>query len=128
MSQMISEDEATGKVAEIYDEIRESFGGLVPNLFKAMAAVDPDWLEENWRREQRIMLSEGSLDRKTKELIAMAVCLVHGSDYCSLAHEALARMSGASDQDVGEAKQVVEQFSSFSRIGYALRVPVDVKP
>jgi hypothetical protein len=44
MVTMISDEEATGKTKAVYDDIRNNFG-MVPNLFKAMAAVDPDWLE-----------------------------------------------------------------------------------
>lgn len=127
MTKMISEDAATGKVAEIYDEIRSALG-LVPNLFKAQAAIDEDWLELNRRREQLIMLSNGALNRKTKELVAMVVCLASRSTYCALAHETLARIVGASDKEVAEAKQVVELFESFGVIAETLKVPVDVTP
>ena len=42
---MISEEEATGKVKEIYDEIMSQLGvDFVPNLYKTMA-VNPDYLE-----------------------------------------------------------------------------------
>lgn len=127
MSKLLNEEEATGKVKDIYEDIKGAFG-MVPNLFKAQAAVDPDWLELNWNREKKIMLSEGALDRKTKELIAMAVSFARNCEYCSLAHEAMALMAGASEREVGEAKQVIELFSSFSAIADSLRVPCDVTP
>lgn len=127
MSKLLNEEEATGKVKDIYEDIKEAFG-MVPNLFKAQAAVDPDWLELNWNREKKIMLSEGGLDRKTKELIAMAVSFARNCEYCSLAHEAMALMAGASEIEIGEAKKVIELFSSFSAIADSLRVPCDVTP
>ncbi|MFH7321541.1 hypothetical protein ACHHRT_13190 [Desulfurivibrio sp. D14AmB] len=46
---------------------------MVPNFFKAQAAIDPDWALNNWARVKQIMLAQGALDRKTKELIAMAM-------------------------------------------------------
>lgn len=127
MSALLSEQDATGKAKQIYDEIRQAFG-MVPNFFKAQAAVDPDWLELNWRREKSIMLADGALDRKTKELLALAVSLVNGCDYCSLAHESVALMSGASQQEVNEAKKVVELFASFNAIADSLRIPCDIVP
>ena len=89
MAKLLSEDEATGKAKRILAEIKAAFG-LVPNFFKAQAAVDPDWLELNWSRVSKIMLTPGALDRKTKELIALTVSLVNHCEYCSQAHEAMA--------------------------------------
>ena len=127
MSALLSEEDATGKVKEVYDEIRAAFG-MVPNFFKAQAAVDPEWLALNWQREKLIMLAEGALDRKTKELLAMAISLVNGCEYCSLAHEGVALMTGASQEEVNEAKKVVELFASFNAIADSLRVPCDIRP
>ena len=127
MNKLLSEEDAVGKEKKIYQEIKEAFG-MVPNLFKAQAAVDPEWLELNWNREKTIMLEKRALDRKTKELIAMTVSLVNGCEYCSLAHEAMAQMVGATTQEIVEAKEVVELFSSFNAIADSLRVPCDITP
>ena len=127
MNAFLSEEDATGKVKEVYDEIRAAFG-MVPNFFKAQAAVDPEWLALNWQREKLIMLAEGALDRKTKELLAMAISLVNGCEYCSLAHEGVALMTGASQEEVNEAKKVVELFASFNAIADSLQVPCDIRP
>lgn len=127
MSALLSEEDATGKAKEVYDEIRAAFG-MVPNFFKAQATVDPEWLALNWQREKLIMLAEGALDRKTKELLAMAISLVNGCEYCSLAHEGVALTSGASQEEVNETKKVVELFASFNTIADSLRVPCDIRP
>ena len=127
MSALLSEEDATGKAKQIYDDIQKSFG-MVPNFFKAQASVDPDWLELNWQREKKIMIDEGALDRKTKEIIALAVSLVNGCEYCSLAHESVALMTGASQHEINEAKKVVELFCSFNSIADSLRVPCDIMP
>ena len=127
MSALLSEQDATGKAKQIYEEIQEAFG-MVPNFFKAQAAVDPEWLELNWQREKKIMIEEGALDRKTKELLAMVVSLVNGCEYCSLAHESVALMSGASQEEINDAKKVLELFSSFNAIADSLRVPCDIIP
>lgn len=101
---------------------------MVPNFFQAQAAVDPNWLESNWNREKMIMLSEGALDRKTKELIALTVSLVNRCEYCSLAHETMAMMVGATEQEINEAKKVIELFASFNAIADSLRIPCDLTP
>ena len=78
---MVAEDEATGKVKQIYDEIRSQLGtDFVPNLYRAMAPK-PGYLEANWNRVKAIMVQEGKLDRLTKEIIAVAVSAVNGCNY-----------------------------------------------
>lgn len=77
---MISEEEATGKVKEIYDDIQSQLGtDFVPNLYKVMACK-PELLEANWSRSQMVM-KPGKLDRLTKEIIAVAVSAVNACDY-----------------------------------------------
>ena len=52
---LISEDEAAGKVKDIYAEIKATLGiDFVPNMYRAMASK-PDYLESQWRRSQAIM-------------------------------------------------------------------------
>jgi AhpD family alkylhydroperoxidase len=58
----------------------------------------------------------------------MTVSLVNGCEYCSLAHEAMAQMVGVTNQEIVEAKEVVELFSSFNAIADSLRVPCDIMP
>jgi alkylhydroperoxidase family enzyme len=78
---LISEEEATGKVKEIYGEIKAQLGiDFVPNLYKVMASK-PDYLEANWSRVKTIMVDSGKLDRLTKEIIAVAVSAVNGCEY-----------------------------------------------
>jgi uncharacterized peroxidase-related enzyme len=127
MIKLLSEDEATGKAREILQDIKATFG-MVPNFFKAQAAIDTDWLELNWTRVKKIMVAPGALDRKTKELIAMTISLINHCEYCALAHETMAMIVGATEQEIIEAKQVMELFCSFTAIADSLRVPIDITP
>jgi alkylhydroperoxidase/carboxymuconolactone decarboxylase family protein YurZ len=78
---MISEEEASGKVKQIYEEIRSRLGiDFVPNLYKVMASK-PDYLEDNWDKVKTVMIEPGKLNRLTKEIIAVAVSAVNGCDY-----------------------------------------------
>jgi len=127
MEKLLSEEEATGTAAEVYADIKQKFG-MIPNFFKAQAAVDPDWLKLNWERTKHIMLSSGGLDRKTRELIAFAVSEINHCQYCTLAHETMALMNGATEQEVNQTKQIIELFCSFNAIADTLCVPCDVSP
>ena len=78
---MISEDQATGRVKEIYDEIKAQLGiDFVPNLYKVMA-VKPGYLEANWNKVKTVMAEPGRLDPLTKEIIAVAVSAVNACQY-----------------------------------------------
>jgi alkylhydroperoxidase family enzyme len=78
---MIPEEEAVGRVKEIYDEIKAQLGiDFVPNLYRVMAQK-PEYLEANWNKVRSVMVSEGRLDRLTKEMIAVAVSAVNACDY-----------------------------------------------
>jgi AhpD family alkylhydroperoxidase len=131
MAELLSEEEATGKAKEIYDEIKTQFK-MVPK--KRINRRDEIVLQVQERRlqgqnrEKEIMLKDGFLDRKTKELIAMAVSQANSNEYCSLAHEATSLAAGASEQEVNEVKKIVELYASFNAIAYSLRIPVDLTP
>lgn len=124
---LISEQEATGKVKEIYDQIQEAFGlPFVPNLFKAMAH-NPELLEANWRRLGTIM-GPGHLDRKTKEMIAVAVSAANNCEYCINAHTAALKQMKVTDAKLLELMAVVDLFSGFNKFADGLRIESDLKP
>ena len=78
---LISEDEATWKVKDLYEEIKAKLGtDFVPNLYKAMAS-NPEYLEANWRKDQAVMSRSTRLDPLTKEIIAVAVSAVNACPY-----------------------------------------------
>jgi len=79
--EMVPEEEAVGKVKEIYEEIKSQLGiDFVPNLYRVMAQK-PKYLEANWNKVNAVMVAEGKLDRLTKEVIAVAVSAVNSCDY-----------------------------------------------
>lgn len=78
---MVPEEEATGKVKDLYEEIKHTLGiSFVPNLYKVMAAK-PGYLEANWNKVKTVMVEPGKLDRMTKEIIAVTVSAVMGCEY-----------------------------------------------
>lgn len=126
--EMIPEEEATGRVKEIYDDIMAQLGiGFVPNLYKTMA-VKPGYLEANWSKVGRVMSEDGKLDRLTKEIIAVAVSAVNACDYCLWVHTAAVKRLGLDDEAVVELMAVVDLYSGFNKLVDGLRIEPDEKP
>src|SRR6266542_5425418 len=60
---MVPEEEAAGRVKDIYEEIKSTFGiDFVPNLYKVMDP-NPAYLEANWNKVKAVMIESGKLDR-----------------------------------------------------------------
>jgi uncharacterized peroxidase-related enzyme len=126
--EMISEEEATGQVREIYEQIKSELGiDFVPNLYKTMAAK-PGYLKANWSKVKVVMAEEGKLDGLTKEIIAVTVSAVNGCDYCLWIHTAAVKKLGLDDEAIIELMAVVDIFSGFNKLVYSLRIEPDQKP
>ncbi len=125
---MISEEEASGKVKHIYEEIKSKLGiDFVPNLYKVMASK-PDYLEANWNKVKTVMIEPGKLDRLTKEIIAVAVSAVNGCDYWLSVHTSAVQQLGLDDVAVLEIMAVVDLFTGYNKLMDGLRVEPDEKP
>ena len=90
MFKPIAENEATGKVKEVYDDIKSSRHITeVPNFWR-MLANDPNELERSWNSLKQVM-KKGALDHVTKELIYVAVSITNGCEYCIRSHSFAAK-------------------------------------
>lgn len=122
---LVDEKEADEKVKAVYQEIKKTFGiSFVPNLFKAMGH-NADLLEANWRRFLQVM-GQGTLDRKTKEIIALAVSATNNCSYCIDAHTAGLRRMGADDAQVLEVMAVVDLYNGWNKFLDGLKVESDL--
>jgi len=121
---LISENEATGKVKEIFDEIKSARQITeVPNFWK-MLANDPNELERTWGSLKEIM-KKGALDPVTKELIYVAVSITNGCEYCIKSHSTAAKKKGATDEMLKEMFAVVGLANKNNRLVDAYGVEVD---
>jgi len=76
----VEENEATGKVKEVYEDIKATKGiDFVPNFWKSLS-INADHLEAVWLKLKAIM-KPGKLDLKTKEIIALSVSIVNNCEY-----------------------------------------------
>ena len=120
----IEENEAKGKVKEIYDEIKSVRQITeVPNFWK-MLANDPNELERTWSSLKEIM-KKGALDPVTKELIYVAVSITNGCEYCIKSHSLAAKKKGATDEMLKEMFAVVGLANKNNKLVDSYQVEVD---
>ena len=120
----ISENEATGKVKEIFDEIKEARQITeIPNFWKTMAN-SPETLERTWRSLQQVM-GKGELDPVVKELIYVAVSITNNCEYCIKSHSLAARKKGATDGMINEMIAIVGMANETNRLVEGYPVEVD---
>ena len=120
----IQENEAKGKVKEIYDEIKSTRQITeVPNFWR-MLANDPDELERSWNSLKQVM-KKGALDHVTKELIYVAVSITNGCEYCIRSHSFAAKKKGATDEMLKEMFAVVGLANKNNKLVDSYQVEVD---
>ncbi|MGH9070455.1 MAG: carboxymuconolactone decarboxylase family protein [Acidimicrobiales bacterium] len=118
---LIDESEATGLVKEVYEDIMRSRNlARVPNYWKALAHR-PEYLAATWHKLETVM-SEGNLDRRTKEIIAVAVSATNNCSYCLSSHTDALRSMGFTDADLLELMAVVDFFNGSNAVASGLKV------
>lgn len=124
MFKPIEENEATGKVEEVYDDIKSSRHITeVPNFWR-MLANDPNELERSWNSLKQVM-KKGALDHVTKELIYVAVSITNGCEYCIRSHSFAAKKKGATDEMLKEMFAVVGLANKNNKLVDSYQVEVD---
>ena len=90
---MIEEADATGKVKEVFEDIKKKRNTDYINNFWKMLANNPETLERTWTSIQQVM-KKGALDEMTKELIYVAVSMTNSCEYCIKSHSIAAKSKG----------------------------------
>ena len=122
----INENEAQGKVKEVFDNIKSSRNiKEVPNFWKYIAN-DPDTLERTWNSMKQVM-KKGAIDEVTKELIYVAVSVSNGCEYCIKSHSAAAIKKGATKQMLSEMIAVTGMANEANRLVEGYQVEIDEK-
>ena len=120
----ISDKEASGKVKEIFDEIKEARQITeIPNFWKTMAN-SPETLERTWRSLQQVM-KKGALAPEIKELIYVAVSITNACEYCIKSHTLAAKKKGATDEMINEMIAIVGMANETNRLVEGYQVEVD---
>ena len=120
----INENEAQGKVKEVFEDIKSSRNiEEVPNFWKYIAN-DPDTLERTWNSMKQVM-KKGAIDEVTKELIYVAVSVSNGCEYCIKSHSAAAIKKGATKQMLSEMIAVTGMSNEANRLVEGFQVEID---
>ena len=129
----VEEAEATGKVAEIFADIRQTKNlDRVPNLWRTLA-VNETQLEVVWTNLKTLMHPEAvgrasALDARTRETIALAVSATNGCAYCVNSHTTALQKQGVANAALGEILAIVGLFNQTNALADGYQVEPDILP
>jgi AhpD family alkylhydroperoxidase len=115
---------ASAEVRAVYEDIMATRQtDRVSNFWKAIAH-DPTLLRRTWQSVKEIM-SPGTLDALTKEMIYVAVSVTNQCGYCIASHTAAARKAGMTDSMFAELMAVVGMANASNRLASGYQVETD---
>jgi len=129
----LEELEATGRVAEIFADIKRTKNiDFVPRFWQVIA-TNPVQIELVWASLKSLMHPEavgrvGRLDPTTREIIALAVSATNGCPYCINSHTAALRKLGVDHETLGELMAIVGLFNMTNALANGYQVEPDVRP
>jgi AhpD family alkylhydroperoxidase len=129
----VAEQDAKGKVAEIFADIKKTKNlSSVPNFWRVLA-TNPLHLELIWTKLKTLMHPEAvgrvpQLDAKTREIIALVVSATNGCAYCINSHTLALRKLGLSVEALGEVMAIVGLFNTTNAVVDGYQVEPDVLP
>ena len=112
-------------VKQTYQDIRDTRKTEYIGNFWKYLAFDPSLLKEVWTDVKNVMTKETLIDKKTKEMIYMAVSITNNCSYCTHSHTASAKKLGMSDEEHSEFLIIVALAAKTNQLVNGLQVPVD---
>ncbi len=116
--------DAQPEVRAVYDDLRAVRKTEWINNFWKAIANDPATLKRTWDSIKEVM-TPGTLDPLTKQMIYIAVSATNSCAYCIASHIAAARALGMSDAMFGELMAVVGMANETNRLASGYEVEVD---
>ena len=112
-------------VKETYQDIRDTRNtDYIGNFWKYLA-FDPSLLKEVWSDVKNLMTKETLIDKKSKEMIYMAVSITNNCSYCTHSHTASAKKLGMTDEEHAEFLKIVASAAKTNQLVNGMQVPVD---
>lgn len=120
---MENEEKLRQRADEILNAI-ESMRGKVPVVNRVLSER-PDLFVPNAELSMKLFEGEGSLDKKTRELVALAAAAALGGQYCMKEHIRNAAALGATKDEILEALEIAGYMCMTRSQPYAFRVFAD---
>ncbi len=112
-------------VKDTYQDIRDTRNtDYIGNFWKYLA-FDPSLLKEIWLDVKNLMTKETLIDKKTKEMIYMAVSITNNCSYCTHSHTASAKKLGMTDEEHAEFLKIIALAAKTNQLVNGLQLPVD---
>ena len=128
---LVEEQDAKGRVAKVFREIRareaKRLGHERVPLFWRAIAHRPLYLEATWNRS-KILLAEGDISLKDKEIVGYAVASNVGSQYFIHEHATALRRLGLDDSALVEILAVVDYFEGLNKLSEGMAIESDIAP
>jgi uncharacterized peroxidase-related enzyme len=130
---LVEESEATGRVAEIFADIKRTKNiDFVPNMWRTLA-TNPTQLEVVWSSLKPLMHPEATgreprLDARTREIIALAVSATNGCSYCVNSHTTALKKLGVDNEVLGEIMAIVGLFNMTNALADGYQIEPDIRP
>jgi AhpD family alkylhydroperoxidase len=102
-------------------DIKNSLG-IVPGFMKALPE---DVLIYEWPMWKKYTLEESLIPEKYRELMGLAVAANIKCPYCLFFHHAMAKMAGATDEEIAETGFLASQTSRWSVLLHAQRYEME---
>ena len=113
------------RVKAVFDDIRATRqSDFVNNVWRGLAN-QPAVLERTWDQVKAIMMTPGTLDPLTRELIYIAVSTTNGCGYCVHSHTAAAVSKGMTPAQHAELLAIIGLASQTNALVTALQPPID---
>ena len=106
---------------EVYNDIEKTLG-KVPSFFKL---VPERSLELEWKLFKTLQLQESPIPNKYRELIGVAVAAATKCKYCSFFHTEVAKLFGASDEEIEDAVHYAKSNAGWSTYINGMQVDYD---
>ena len=106
---------------DVERDIQETLG-LVPGFF---ASIPDEALDHEWELFRRWELDETEIPNKYKELLMLAVHAETRCRYCLLFHTEVAKLYGATDEEIQEAVHLAKHTIGWSGYLNGIRYDYD---
>ena len=118
-------DESDPSVKNIYQDIRDSRKTNYIGNFWRYLAFDPSLLKNVWEDVKNLMVKDTIIDKKTKEMIYMAVSITNNCSYCTHSHTATAKKLGMTQEEHSEFLSIVALAAKTNQLVNGLQLPID---